>query len=356
MMESRATLAHHVNKYHNERVVPRKAKVSQTVQDVGSIVASILKEVQRREPRFLGALNETEGRVEGLEVISPSEYQVVLCLNHTGVFTFNEERSIPGCAMLKLSDGRKRSMSLWIEFITASGYLSARKVRSRFLSLVAQVLGKLNYGSMVTLDRDTTEVKLRIRDSIVVRVIPAFKCSALWPNSAHHWPDPGTSWPPVSKIAEVKAIGFNLLSKDCVVTNEMNSSSESDAWMMSFAEAEDRLLECASGCRRRCLSILKTLRDRHLDFSGSPLNNYHMKMLLLYECEKHPGDLEWNTSSIGDRLKLVSCLRCHRLPHYFLPGVDLFATSATPSLDEAARKVWCLTRQIITNSKSFDHL
>jgi len=41
------------------------------------------------------------------------------------------------CAVLKLSDGRKRSMSLWVEFITASGYLSARKIRSRFQTLVA---------------------------------------------------------------------------------------------------------------------------------------------------------------------------------------------------------------------------
>ena len=28
-------------------------------------------------------------------------------------------------------------MSLWVEFITASGYLSARKIRSRFQSLVS---------------------------------------------------------------------------------------------------------------------------------------------------------------------------------------------------------------------------
>ena len=45
-----------------------------------------------------------------------------------------------GCADLKLSDGRKRSMSLWVEFITASGYLSARKIRCRFQTLVAQVI------------------------------------------------------------------------------------------------------------------------------------------------------------------------------------------------------------------------
>ena len=43
-----------------------------------------------------------------------------------GEFNFVDDGSMPGCAVLKLSDGRKRSMSLWVEFITASGYLSAR--------------------------------------------------------------------------------------------------------------------------------------------------------------------------------------------------------------------------------------
>lgn len=55
-----------------------------------------------------------------------------------GVFNFVDDGSLPGCAVLKLSDGRKRSMSLWVEFITASGYLSARKIRSRFQTLVSK--------------------------------------------------------------------------------------------------------------------------------------------------------------------------------------------------------------------------
>jgi hypothetical protein len=66
-------------------------------------------------------------------------FKVVLYLNQMGVFNFVDDNCAPGCALLKLSDGRKRSMSLWVEFITASGYLSARKIRARFHALVAQV-------------------------------------------------------------------------------------------------------------------------------------------------------------------------------------------------------------------------
>lgn len=84
-----------------------------------------------------------------------------------------------------------------------------------------------------------------------------------------------------------------------------------------------------NGYRKKCLSILKTLRDRHLDLPGAPINEYHMKTLLLYECEKHPRDIEWEEVCLGDRingilLQLISCLQCRRCPHYFLPNLDLF--------------------------------
>lgn len=70
--------------------------------------------------------------------MSPTEFEVILYLNQMGVFNFVDDGSLAGCAVLKLSDGRKRSMSLWVEFITASGYLSARKIRSRFQTLVSR--------------------------------------------------------------------------------------------------------------------------------------------------------------------------------------------------------------------------
>lgn len=75
----------------------------------------------------------------GLNVISSTEFEVILFLNQMGVFNFVDDGSLPGCAVLKLSDGRKRSMSLWVEFITASGYLSAKKIRSRFQTLVSKL-------------------------------------------------------------------------------------------------------------------------------------------------------------------------------------------------------------------------
>lgn len=159
-----------------------------------------------------------------------------------GVFNFVDDGTLPGCAVLKLSDGRKRSMSLWVEFITASGYLSARKMRSRFQTLVAQACDKSIYRDVVKMIADTTEVKLRIRERYVVQITPAFKCPGIWPRSAAHWPLMGIPWPHPSIVAEVKHEGFDLLSKECITLQGKNAAMEGDAWAVSFFEAENRLL------------------------------------------------------------------------------------------------------------------
>ncbi|KAA8594127.1 hypothetical protein FQN60_004961 [Etheostoma spectabile] len=359
MIAAQAKLVYHLNKYYNEKCQSRKAAISKTIREVCKVVSDVLKEVEVQEPRFISSLSEMDNRFEGLEVISPTEFEVVLYLNQMGVFNFVDDGSLPGCAVLKLSDGRKRSMSLWVEFITASGYLSARKIRSRFQTLVAQAVDKCSYRDVVKMVADTSEVKLRIRDRYVVQITPAFKCTGIWPRSAAHWPLPHIPWPGPNRVAEVKAEGFNLLSKECYSLNGKQSSAESDAWVLQFAEAENRLI--LGGCRKKCLSVLKALRDRHLELPGQPLNNYHMKTLVSYECEKHPRESDWDENCLGDRLngillQLISCLQCRRCPHYFLPNLDLFQGKPHSALENAAKQTWRLAREILTNPKSLEKL
>ncbi|KAF9417492.1 hypothetical protein HW555_005415 [Spodoptera exigua] len=359
MMAAQSKLVYQMNKYYNERVANRKAQITKTIHEVCRIVQDVLKEVELQEPRFISSLTDYNGRFDGLEVVSPHEFEIVIYLNQMGVLNFVDDGSLPGCAVLKLSDGRKRSMSLWVEFITASGYLSARKIRSRFQTLVAQACDKCSYRDCVKMIAETTEVKLRIRERYIVQITPAFKCAGLWPRSAAHWPLPAIPWPHPNIVAEVKTEGFDLLSKECLALQGKNSAMEGDAWVLSFFEAENRLLQ--GGCRRKCLSILKTIRDRHLDLPGNPVTCYHMKTLLLYECEKHPREHEWDEVAIGDRingifLQLISSLQCRRCPHYFLPHVDLFKGKSPTALENAAKQVWRLTREMLTNSRAFEKL
>ena len=139
---------------------------------------------------------------------------------------------------------------------------------------------------------------------------------------------------------------------------DKQASSEGDAWVMSFTEAEDRLLQ--NGMRRRCLSILKTLRDRNFD--SLAITNYVLKSLVLHECEKHPNEHEWSDDiSLGDRLngillQLISCLQCRRCPHYFLPNVYLFKYKSNQLLHHSAKQCWRLTREMLINSQCLDKL
>lgn len=160
-------------------------------------------------------------------------------------------------------------------------------------------------------------------------------------------------------MVEVKTEGFDLLSKEMVNLQKKQNDMEGDAWLISFTETESRLL--SGGCRQKVLSILQTLRDSHLDLPGNPITSYMLKTLVLYECEKHPKDYEWDESVIGDRLngillQLISCLQCKRCPNYFLPSSDLLRGKSQTAMEGAAKQVWRLMRELLTNARALEKL
>ena len=383
-----ATVYQSMNTFIHTQVEARRNEIARNLHEVIQIAQDILREVELQEPRFINTLKSSTDNsgsnsgvtnnlaqkygldvdlYEGLRVNSSTEFEVILFLNQMGVFNFVDDGSVPGGAVLKLSDGRKRSMSLWVEFITASGYLSARKIRSRFHSLVAQAIEKSAYrGILQLMSGNNSEVKIRVRDRYTLQIVPAFRCQGLWPRSANHWP-PATSpgwlaWPCPRLVAEVKHEGFTLLSQESAFTRlgKQQQVSEGDAWQLDFYEAEERLL--SQGSRQLCLSILTTLLERHLVLNDARmLHDYLIKTLLLHECEKHPREDEWTEYALPDRingilLQLISCLQHRHCPHYFLPQLDLFAQNTAPMLELTARRCWTLLRSLITCPTAFQRL
>jgi len=250
MLATQSRLLFQLNQFYNDRVMARNVAITKSIREVCKLLQDVLREVEAQEPRFVSSLADAGGgQYDGLRVLSPTEFEVVLYLNQMGIFNFVDDGTLPGCAVLKLSDGRKRSMSLWVEFITASGYLSARKIRSRFQTLLAAAADKCG-GGAVKVVSDATEVRLRVRDRYVVEITPAFRCTGLWPRSAAHWPQPPTSpaatsqlplpsWPSAALVADVKSEGFELLSKESpyAVTagqRDKQTSADGDAWTISF--------------------------------------------------------------------------------------------------------------------------
>ncbi|KAI6215941.1 hypothetical protein M3Y94_00444200 [Aphelenchoides besseyi] len=363
-----------ISSFVSDKVNQRRAEIQKSIHLIVKLVQDLLKDVEVQEPRFIPTLLENNSRYEGFRVLAPDEYEVVLYLNQMGVFNFVDDGSVPGCAVLKLSDGRKRSMSLWVEFITASGYLSARKIRSRFQGLLAQTIEKPQFRDKCKLLTDSSEVRVRLYDKFNVQVTCAFRCNGIWPRSASHWPTTTLPWPNAELIKEVEYVGFDLLSKELSLPPTAGTSAsvnkqqqgpansmEGDAWAINMTHAEDLLLGNHQNNRHKTYSILKTLRDRHLSFPGSPINNYIMKTLVLFECEKHVADHEWQEYNLGDRvigvlLQLVSCLQCRKCPHYFLSNLDLFRGKSPQILEHSAKTAWSLVRQLLLCENALETL
>jgi len=341
MLGQNAITYHQINQFYADKVQIHRMEVQKSIGLIAELVKDILKGVEALEPRFISTLTQTNGRYEGLHVHSPKEFEVILYLNQMGVFNFVDDGSTPGYAVLKLSDGRKRSMSLWVEFITASGYLSARKIRSRFQTLVAQTIEKAAFRDKCKLLTESSNVRILIYGEYVVQITCAFKCSGIWPRSANQWPNSSLQWPNPELVKDVRMEGFDLLSTEIFPQISTNSSgsqcekklllaipsissptaktgvlattatmtatttttttnTEGDAWAMNMENAERVLL--AHRNISRAFSILKTLRDKHLEFPGTATTNYILRTLVLWECEKHANDQEWHDYCLSDRI------------------------------------------------------
>ncbi|XP_061420112.1 protein mab-21-like 2 [Lethenteron reissneri] len=465
MMPWQQSLSVRLDAFHRQHCAPRPELPCGAARDIARAVATVLREVGAREPRFVispgehhphrsphrpavdvcgGLLRVTDG------ALPSSEFEMLLYLNlqtSSGVFSLvDEDNEGGGRALLKLADGRKRSMSLWVEFITASGSLSARKLRSRLHALVAQALGRrlpCGRDDVRLVPSEAGEVLIGVPDHGVVKVTPAFRCSGtVWPRCASQWfpqqqPQQQQGycdesllhrgyhqhihhqqshdrqghyqqksdyeqihychsqqqqllkhyhqqlphhhqeqqqqfmmmkkmhqWPGPRRMAEIKAAGFTLLSaeddpflgKGRAKPPGAAGAGDGDAWLLRFTEAEELLLE--GGCRRKCLSVLAALRERHLP---GALGGYLVRTLVLHECEKHPRDAEWADACLGERLlgallQLVSCLRCRRCPHFFVRGTDLLRGGDGAALERAAEQAWRLARLLIAGPASVDTL
>jgi len=99
----------------------------------------------------------------------------------------------------------------------------------------------------------------------------------------------------------------------------------------SFSEAEKKLFNKGGhrgegSCRKQVLRILKALRK---GLNLGPLNSYHLKTVLLYECEANPDPSQWSHEKLSERFlgilqRLENCLSNQHCPHYFIEHLNLF--------------------------------
>ena len=75
----------------------RNVAISKSIRDVCKLVQDVLREVEAQEPRFVSSLTDAgAGQFDGLRVLSPTEFEVVLYLNQMGIFNFVDDGTLPG--------------------------------------------------------------------------------------------------------------------------------------------------------------------------------------------------------------------------------------------------------------------
>ncbi|XP_078596997.1 cyclic GMP-AMP synthase-like receptor 3 [Branchiostoma floridae x Branchiostoma japonicum] len=97
-------------------------------------------------------------------------------------------------------------------------------------------------------------------------------------------------------------------------------------WRQSFSVTETRMISRIDGaneCRRDCLRVLKSVfrREPGLD----KFTSFHLKTVLLRMCQEED---QWQSSKMGELFldllrRIESCLRDRRLPHFYLPELNL---------------------------------
>ena len=152
-------------------------------------------------------------------------------------------------------------------------------------------------------------------------------------------------WPNSLLLQEIRDGGCHLVAKQPKGDN-VPEDENGIFWRFSFSAAEKMLFLLgdhgeASSCRKQVLRILKALREElHLH----PLTSYHLKTILLHECEAYPHPNQWSYDSLSERFlsflqRLEDCLRQFNCPHYFITHLNLFEFFGRQKCDELAKKV-----------------
>ncbi|XP_068671833.1 cyclic GMP-AMP synthase-like receptor 1 [Montipora foliosa] len=224
--------------------------------------------------------------------------------------------------------------------VDARGILSASRVKSVFARHVRDAIAYLGYGGFVQMTSPhgpavtliiTNRMNGRVY-SIDLTLVVAIKDKS-WPEDADEWKERSRrGWPNQNLVQEIWHDGCHLVAKQPKGSN-VPEREKGFLWTYSFSKAEKKLFLKGghgeeSSCRKQVLRILKALRE---ELELHPLKSYHLKTMLLYECEAKPSPSNWTFDCLGDRFmgllqRLEDCLRQKNCPHHFMREFNLFET------------------------------
>ncbi|XP_070538634.1 protein mab-21-like 3 [Ptychodera flava] len=344
-----ATLIDGLNYYTDNQVKISRDETKDAVRRVLKVIEAILKYVNGKDQRFSHQVYSSGSYASGLKVSKPDEFDYLVQLealptlhwsssepryyniNGTGQIVRTPGVPLPsppeGYHHVSFSNSSQVKPIWHSEDMKVDRDLVPFKVRSLFKGFVQEAIRNCDLRESVRLYNKThgPAVTLRVmtgKADISVDLVPTVPDGGcgLPPSVLNNWPR-SPQWPPRHKVEKVRATGTDSVAKDNVY------------WLTSFQRCEMVLLEDIDkdgGCRKQCLRILKKLREDFWCRSTKPvLSSFHLKTLLLWECEKYPDAAHWSRDKLGDRVlglvrELKKYIKERRCRHYFIPKINLF--------------------------------
>ncbi|XP_058875421.1 protein mab-21-like 3 isoform X1 [Acipenser ruthenus] len=310
-MAFQTTVSDLLQTYVDKIVRISQRRVQETVEWVGKDVASVLAEVAK-EGYFSSEFIYSGSYIEKLAVYIPEEFDLMVPIECGKGFKTEKTFHSDVKYRLVFPKGNRKDSKWEIQ----SFFLHAEKVMEVFEEQVISA----------TLNRDidvyhrrpcAAAVCVTIKhgwERVNVDLVPFVKNPFKeWPIA---WPRKDAPWPSQAKILEIKKAGIDLVAKTM--------------WRPSFSAIERIILEdidADGGHRKDGLKILKRVLQSSWERVEKALCSYHLKTILFWTCEKHPDPSEWATLEDSLNLlvdELIRGLEQCSIPHYFLPGENLF--------------------------------
>ncbi|XP_060068440.1 protein mab-21-like 3 [Ylistrum balloti] len=358
-----------LNQYYEKNVKMRRDETERNTKVVLPLVEDILRYVNQRDKRFMIQTVKVGSYHTHLKVKRADEFDFSVVVDvgqlhwksdtqprYYGFDSNNNKVESKGAALPSPPVGQyftvipslrdqwdREGLNDGGASITFQNDIVPIKVKRRFKSLVAEAVNQPKIRSRVKMDRlsESPAITFSVelpngKYPISIDLCPMIE-SKLEFKSEFNWPRVSSEWPSNQKISCIKNIGIHEVAKAPFY------------WTLSFAACEKELLEGVDEngtCRRKCLRILKTLKENMWCKPGvkKGLTSYHLKNVLFWECEDRPSETEWQQELLAERVttmtyRLLGYLQRGNLPLYFHTGVNLLASKDKDVLHQVATRI-----------------
>uniref|UniRef100_A0A8C8ZP18 Mab-21 like 3 n=1 Tax=Prolemur simus TaxID=1328070 RepID=A0A8C8ZP18_PROSS len=331
----------------------RRQRISQTVEEVQKVIHQLTTEISHQDVRFQ-AVPYSDTYNGNIKVLAPSQFLVTVPVKGlAGYRAAREQRwryytlqgtrlpcPLPGPEGLQQwleVEQFVKSLWQWHEAdVNIEGDIVPAKVLQVFRKLVENAIRACHLSGKVSMLANRSAVWVAVETSVCqveLELAPTVEIPTTWSEKAR-WPRCLKRWPSPERVECIKSFGFNLLARS------------NYHWELSFLQAEQVLLEQLDedgGCRRRCLQVMRQMKEDVWCPGKRPiLSSHHLQTVLFWTCEKYPHFKDWQVFGKAFlRLvrKLHKCVSQHFLKHYFVRNSNLLRCANSGELDAVAQKL-----------------